>query len=253
MIFKPIYILRLDDACPFMKRKIWFEFEKLLDEYQIKPIIGVIPDCKDPKLKFENPMEDFWDWIKHLEKKGWIIAMHGYQHLYISKDSGLIGLNNYSEFAGLPYDIQAEKIKKAWDIFLSKGIEPKFWMAPANSFDLNTLKALKEFTNIEFITDGFAIFPYTAYGFKWLPHQLWRFRKFPFGVWTIGLHPNYMEFKEVIEWKKIFDKYANLFKANVFNLKYDNTLIKSFVNTSFKHIYTYIWKIKKRLLRLKKK
>ena len=246
MALKPFYILRLDDACPTMKSKIWFEFEKILDEFQIKPIIGVIPDCKDPKLNYEKPMKDFWDWVRHLEKKGWIIAMHGYQHLYTTKDSGIIGLNNYSEFAGLPYETQAEKIKKAWNIFLSQGIKPKFWMAPAHSFDFNTLKALKEFTEIEYITDGFAIFPFTTYSFKWLPQQLWKFRKFPFGVWTICLHPNNVELKDLENWRKIFENYANLFHINVFELNFKNSLTKTLINKTFERFYRLILEVKRR-------
>ena len=246
MALKPLYILRLDDACPTMKRDIWFKFERILDEFQIKPIIGIIPDCKDPKLYYEKPMDDFWDWVKHLEQKGWIIAMHGYQHLYTTKDSGIVGLNNYSEFAGLPYEIQAEKIKKAWNIFLSQGIKPKFWMAPAHSFDLNTLKVLKEFTDIEFITDGFAIFPYTAYGFKWLPQQLWKFRKLPFGVWTICLHPNTMNFKHLEAWKKIFESFADLFQTNVFSLNYTNSIMKIATNKIFEKVYRVVLEVKRK-------
>jgi len=246
MALKTLYILRLDDACPTMKRDIWFKFERILDDFQIKPIIGIIPDCKDPKLYYEKPMNDFWDWVKHLEQKGWIIAMHGYQHLYTTKDSGIVGLNNYSEFAGLPYEIQAEKIKKAWNIFLSQGIKPKFWMAPAHSFDLNTLKVLKEFTDIEFITDGFAIFPYTAYGFKWLPQQLWKFRKLPFGVWTICLHPNIMGPKQLESWRRIFENFADLFQTNVFSLNYTNSIVKIATNKIFEKVYRVVLEVKRK-------
>ncbi len=130
--------------------------------------------------------------------------MHGYQHLYETKNSGLIGLNNYLEFAGLPYEVQAEKIKKAWEIFTDNGIRPKIWMAPAHSFDLNTLKALKEYTEIEYITDGFAVFPFTAYGFKWIPQQLWRFRnllKKIFNSAFNSLYSNLLRFKRWISEK----------------------------------------------------
>jgi hypothetical protein len=244
MVLKPIYILRLDDACPTMKWDNWLKLEEILDKHQIKPIIGVIPDCKDPKLKLENPRKDFWEWVKGLNKKGWYIAMHGYQHLYETHNSGIIGLNNYSEFAGLPYPIQAKKIKKAWEIFLDKGLKPKIWMAPAHSFDINTLKALKEHTEIEYITDGFAIFPFTQYGFKWIPQQLWKFRKFPFGVWTICLHPNTMTRKDLEVLEKILERYKDLFRWNILELDFGNTILKDMVNNSFRILYSNLLKLK---------
>jgi len=245
MALKPIYIIRLDDACPTMKWDNWLKLEEILEKHNIKPIIGVIPDCKDPKLKLENSRKDFWEWVKSLHKKGWYIAMHGYQHLYETHHSGIIGLNNYSEFAGLPYRIQAEKIKKAWKIFLDKGLKPKIWMAPAHSFDINTLKALKEYTEIEYITDGFAIFPFTKYGFKWIPQQLWKFRKFPFGVWTICLHPNNMTYKDLKELERILERYKDLFKGNVFELDFKNSFIKSSINNSFKTFYSFLLRFKR--------
>jgi len=245
MAVKPVYILRLDDACPTMRWDIWLKLERILDEHNIKPIIGVIPDCKDPKLQFEKPKKDFWNWVRNLHKKGWHIAMHGYQHLYETKNSGLIGLNNYSEFAGLPYEIQAKKIKNAWKIFLDNGLKPKIWMAPAHSFDLNTLKALKEYTEIEYITDGFAVFPFTAYGFKWIPQQLWRFRKFPFGVWTICLHPNNMNDKDLEKFNKVLERYKELFTDNPLKLEFQTSFTKKIFNSAFNSLYSNLLRFKR--------
>ena len=237
------YIIRLDDACPTMRWDIWKKLENLFDEFNITPIVGVIPDCKDPKLVYvKNYTEDaFWQWVKSLEMKGWYIAMHGYQHFYETEESGLIGLNNYSEFAGLPYEVQAEKIKKGYQIFLQKGIKPLLWMAPAHSFDLNTLKALKYYTDIEYITDGFSIFPFTKFGFKWIPQQLWRFRKFPFGVWTICLHPNVMSLNDLDSLKDVLAYYRPLFLDDILNnLNFSNNIIKDTINFFFHKIYSLI-------------
>ena len=44
------FILRLDDACPTMNKSKWDRMEKLLDKYSIKPIVGIIPDNKDPEF-----------------------------------------------------------------------------------------------------------------------------------------------------------------------------------------------------------
>ena len=37
------YLLRLDDASNFMDVEKWLRMERLLDQYGIKPIFGIIP------------------------------------------------------------------------------------------------------------------------------------------------------------------------------------------------------------------
>lgn len=45
------YLIRLDDACPTFSLAKWQRFFNLFDKYGIKPIIAVIPDCKDKSLQ----------------------------------------------------------------------------------------------------------------------------------------------------------------------------------------------------------
>ena len=56
------YILRLDDASDYMDVKKWQRMEELLDQYGIKPLVGVIPDNLDSSLTdtYEQDPE-FWD------------------------------------------------------------------------------------------------------------------------------------------------------------------------------------------------
>jgi len=184
------YIFRLDDICPTMN---WSNFLKLLaifEKYDIKPILGVIPDNQDKKLSVNPPQEDFWKIIRDLYQKKWIIAQHGYQHSYVTKKSGIIGLNNYSEFSNLSYEEQFKKIKRGKEILENYiGSPVSWWMAPAHSFDKNTCKALKEL-NFQYITDGVALFPFKKYGLNWIPQQIWKPQKKLFGTWTICIHPN---------------------------------------------------------------
>lgn len=42
-----MYLIRLDDASEFMDIDKWTTMEILLDNYRIKPIVGVIPDNND--------------------------------------------------------------------------------------------------------------------------------------------------------------------------------------------------------------
>lgn len=107
-----MFILRLDDACPYMDVDKWNRMEQLLDKYSIKPLVGIIPSCEDPKMKsIYSKDEHFWEKEKRWENKGWTIALHGYQHLYVSCDGGINPVNNKSEFAGISLDEQRKKIR----------------------------------------------------------------------------------------------------------------------------------------------
>lgn len=51
---KPKYILRLDDVHSRMKHQRFERFCELLDTFQIKPLIGVIPFNRDEALNFDD-------------------------------------------------------------------------------------------------------------------------------------------------------------------------------------------------------
>jgi predicted deacetylase len=186
------YIVRFDDLCPSMDWEIWDKVESILNQYHIKPIIAVVPDNKDPELMPNPPRDDFWEKVKRWQAAGWTIALHGYQHLYSTKHSGLIQTNSYSEFVGLPYEKQLEKIKLGLEIFQRHGIRADAWIAPAHSFDELTIKALLE-CGINVISDGYYFRPVKRLGAVWVPQQLWRFRKMRWGLWTICFHHNDIE------------------------------------------------------------
>lgn len=194
--FEPArYILRLDDACETYRREVWLKLEEVLDRYDIKPIVGVIPKNIDPALKFGAPDPEFWDRVRNWQKKGWIIAMHGYRHdlRNSGKQGSLVPIQPLTEFAGFPAENQREKIRLAWGIFRREQVKPTMWMAPAHSFDRITLDILREETDIRMITDGLGVLPYQEHGFTWLPQQSWSLRTRSFGVWTTCLHPNSMD------------------------------------------------------------
>lgn len=83
-------LVRFDDICPTMDFAQFKRATDLLDKYEVKPLIGVIPDCKDPDLDIEKPHEDFWEFVKGLQAKGYTIAMHGYQHVFNSDHKGIV-------------------------------------------------------------------------------------------------------------------------------------------------------------------
>lgn len=161
--------VRLDDISQDMNWKNFFRMKKLLDSKGIKPLIGVIPNNKDPKLiDFKNSTyeeckdeipSDFWEYVRELKRLGWSIAMHGVYHEYKTNSGGIFPLNQYSEFASLGYEEQEAMLMKGKLEFDKHEIDTDIFMAPAHSFDLNTLKALKKI-GISRITDGFGKYPY---------------------------------------------------------------------------------------------
>jgi hypothetical protein len=69
-------------------------------------------------------------------------------------------------------------------------VKPDLWIAPAHTFDENTIKALS-LLGIRTISDGFHFRPHTDHrGVLWIPQQLGNFHRMPFGLWTVCIHLN---------------------------------------------------------------
>jgi predicted deacetylase len=152
-------LLRFDDICPTMN---YYEFNRaleIMDSIGVKALLGVIPDCKDPDLLIEKPHDDFWKYVKELQKSGYTIAMHGYQHIFDSETRGLINSGYKSELAGHTFEEQKEKIRKGKQVLLEHGIETDIFFAPAHSYDMNTIKAL-EANGFKYMSDGMSAKPY---------------------------------------------------------------------------------------------
>lgn len=194
---KSKYLIRVDDACPTMDREKWSLFEQIFDDLGIRPIVAVIPDNKDPKQMISEDDGSFWDVVGRWKKKGWEIALHGYDHVYVTHEGGLVPLNKKSEFAGLPLHTQEEKIKAGIEIFRQHGITPRVWVAPSHTFDMNTLSALKEHSPIRVISDGLSYRPFQRYGFAWLPLQLWKVKPRAAGLYTVCYHPSAMTLETI--------------------------------------------------------
>lgn len=197
----PTYFFRLDDICPTMH---WDKFNRLtalFDRYQVKPLLGIVPDNRDTKLRIDPPAAHFWPKMRQLQQQGYLIAQHGYQHCYTGLRGGLLGLHRGSEFAGKPYQEQLQLIyagKKILEDNLQQAVT--WWMAPGHSFDVVTCQALVA-AGFTYITDGIALYPFRRHGLTWIPQQLWQPQSIPFGFWTICLHPNTMQESDFIRLK----------------------------------------------------
>lgn len=186
------YIMRLDDAAEKMDIEKWNRMEQLLDKYCIKPLVGIIPVCKDPMMDKYETDNGFWDKVHRWMHKGWTIALHGYEHVYCTEDGGINPVNQRSEFAGLPLKEQKRKIREGVKVFREHGIDPEVFFAPSHTFDENTIEALKEESNIKIVSDTVANKPYSKYGMTFIPQQSGRVRKLPFDTVTFCYHPNMM-------------------------------------------------------------
>ena len=164
----------------------------MFDEFSVQPLIGVIPDNHDPQLReFPEFVGDFWEHVRSLQARGWEIAQHGFQHLYVTNDCGLMGINGLSEFAGLPFEEQFDKLARGQRILCEHGLSFETFMAPSHSFDRLTLRALREL-GFSTVTDGFTPWPSIEHGLIFLPQWLASPRVLPLGVQTFCLHVNVM-------------------------------------------------------------
>lgn len=199
--------VRLDDITPDMDWEQFFRMKELLDRHGICPLIGVVPDNKDSNLHRNQPKEGFYPYLHTLQEAGWSIAMHGYAHVYSTGKGGLFPLNRFSEFAGVPLERQRQMIRKGKQLLEKNGILTDIFMAPAHSYDRNTLKALQE-AGFRFVTDGFGRYPYRYRGLTFLPISANRRRDLhrKDGFTTLVIHPNTVSEEGFAEYEKLLEE-----------------------------------------------
>lgn len=190
-------MIRLDDITPDMDWERFYQAKEILDQYDIRPLIGVVPNNQDASLHKEEGREDFWNVIRGLQESGWAVAQHGTYHCYETEDSGILGINPFSEFAGLSYGVQVKKLQTGRKILEENGVRTDIFMAPGHTYDKNTLKALKE-CGFHVITDGLSSKPYIEEGILCIPCRLRGFKKLD-GMDTICLHTNLMDEQDMEE------------------------------------------------------
>lgn len=190
-----------------MNKVEWDAVEQMLDRNNIQPIVGIIPESYDDLFNWEEDLH-FWDvTVQRWISKKWIIAQHGYHHVYHDCGNGI-----HSEFIGLDYDEQKKIIQSGYQALLSHDCKPSCFYAPGHSFDDITLDVCKDLGYFDFISDGYSLFPYVDQGMTFLP-QLFDtpHRLFPFGVYTFILHPSFSSAESIEKHEAFIKKYRKHF------------------------------------------
>ena len=204
--------IRMDDITADMNWDNFLALKAVFDKYHCRPLIGVVPDNQDENLRVAAPREDFWEYLKELEKDGWVIAQHGCKHQYTTKKGGLFPLNRFSEYAGVSLEEQKRLISHGKKKLEEKGITTDIFMPPGHTFDKNTLKALKD-CGFSFLTDGFGKKPYCREGLTFLPVSArkkgcLRDKK---GYTTLVIHANAMKPSEILWYERMLAEYPDRF------------------------------------------
>ena len=206
-----MYLVRLDDAAPNWDAQKWCRMHALLCQYNVKPIFAIIPHNEDKKLVEFPEDKEFLSKISSWIADGWTPALHGYSHTLIENCAGINPVNNRSEFAGAALDVQKQKIRDGYKILKDWGINPQIFVAPAHTFDDNTLIALWEESDIRIISDTIAHDVYFKDDFYYIPQQSGQVRKLNYKITTFCYHPNTTTDEQFQKLEEFLKLYSNKF------------------------------------------
>jgi predicted deacetylase len=197
MIPRPAhYLLRFDDLCPTVAYERWQRCLPMIEEFDLKPILAVIPDNQDRDLNLSPPDHEFWPKMRAMEAAGAAIALHGYSHICISEGKSILKMHHHSEFAGIDEETQRQWIREGLGVLRGQGLTPRIFVAPRHGFDKATLRALHK-EGLGMLSDGFARIPFKRNGITWIPQQLWMPEEKSGGIWTICIHSNFTHAAQV--------------------------------------------------------
>ena len=225
-------LIRIDDVSENMNWKLMQSCEKLFYKYDIKPLLGVIPDNKDKEFEKYEKKENFWSQVRDWQNRGWEISMHGFNHVYDKETNkkDFFGYGGKSEFFGHTFEHQNNKIQQGLKIFKNEGININSFFAPNHTYDLNTFKALKE-NGLTNIVDGYGLLPYKEFDINFIPQLFYNEIMLPFGIQSTQVHLNYMN-------EEKFNKFQHFVEKNIKNIitfdsaieKVNNNLLSKFIN-----------------------
>lgn len=200
---------RLDDICETMDFKKFNALRELFEKHGVKPLLGVIPNNRDVMLRVAPPCENFYESMCYLRDNGWMIAQHGFTHVYETDQCGLFSLNYFSEFAGLPYETQLNKIWDGQKILEKYGLQTDIFMAPGHTIDDNTIKALVS-RGFHYVPDGRSTHPYVKDDLTFIPCRHSGPVLPKSGLITVCIHPNTVTEQQI----RLLDHFLTMYKKN---------------------------------------
>ena len=199
------YILRFDDITPEMSWSKFLPLKHFIESFGVKSLLGVVPESLDSKLCVESRVENFFDLIRGWSEFGDSIAQHGTNHIYDSSSSGILGINERSEFSGHSYEKQIHRLLVGKNILVEEGVWQPYFMAPAHSFDRLTIQALNTL-DFKAITDGYGFYPYNTNSILMVPQMFSSPLNIGFGISTICLHINSMTDDDILNIQLFVEK-----------------------------------------------
>ena len=238
-------LIRLDDIAANMNWHLMEKCEKLFDKHNIKPLLGVVSNNKDPELLSNQKKDNFWDQIRKWDSKNWEIAMHGYTHIYDTETNkkDYFNYGGKSEFFGHSYEEQSLRIKKSLEIFEKENIKIRSFFAPNHTYDNNTLAALRA-NNIYNVIDGYGIMPFKKENLNFIPQLFYKQIMLPFGIQSTQIHLNYWDDKDYEKFEEFINKNSSkIISFDQALSKINNSLFYSSVNFIIEKILKLIRKI----------
>ena len=232
-------LIRMDDIAENMNWRLMKKCELLFDKHNIKPVLGVISNNKDPDLQKHESNERFWDQIRAWKEKKWEISMHGFTHVYDNETfkKDYFNYGGKSEFFGHSYQEQYSRINKSLKIFEREKINIRSFFAPNHTYDLNTFNALKN-NKINNIIDGYGLIPFKMHGLNFIPQLFYKEILLPFGIQSTQIHLNYWSDKDFLK----FENFIIKNKSKI--ITFDTSLKKISENNFYKFIN---WSVKQGL------
>lgn len=198
-------LIRFDDVAENMNWYLMGKCEELFKKYNIKPLLGVIPNNQDKELLVEKRNNEFWTKVRQWKSMGWEIAMHGYSHVYDStahKKKDYFKYGGGSEFYAHSFEEQKIRLQKGLKKFKDENIKIRAFFAPNHIYDENTFRALKSL-GINQVIDGYGLFPYEEEGITFIPQLFYKNTFIPFGFQSTQIHLNYWKDQDFTKFKEL--------------------------------------------------
>ena len=132
-----------------------------------------------------------------------------------------------TEWAGVAVDRQREMLKKGLEILKNHNLNPSCFFAPCHTYDIYTVKVVAD--EGLYISDGYALHPYTKDGARFLPSLFDRPINCIIGDYTFVYHPNNMNERDYKYLESFLRQHATKFVTADYIMKTTDVRGQGFV------------------------